>query len=136
MENFFRLTQLAVALLDLKGKVLVATGWQDICTQFHRVHPDSARNCLESDTLLSHGVEPGTFRTYRCKNGMLDVVTPIMVGGRHLGNLFLGQFLFDDEPPDREGFRAAGPAVTASTRRPISPPMIGSRAWTGTRSRW
>jgi two-component system sensor histidine kinase/response regulator len=105
MENFFRLTQLAVALLDLKGKVLVATGWQDICTQFHRVHPDSARNCLESDTLLSHGVEPGTFRTYRCKNGMLDVVTPIMVGGRHLGNLFLGQFLFEDEPPNREGFR-------------------------------
>lgn len=26
MENFFRLTNLAVALLDLKGRVLVATG--------------------------------------------------------------------------------------------------------------
>ena len=106
MENFFRLTNVAVALLDLKGQVLVATGWQEICTKFHRVHPETARNCLESDTILSQGVEPGTFRTYRCKNGMLDVVTPIMVGGRHVGNLFLGQFVFDDEPLDREGFRA------------------------------
>ena len=106
MDNFFRLTNLAVALLDLKGRVLVATGWQEICTRFHRVHPDTARNCLESDTLLSQGVAPGTFRTYRCKNGMRDVVTPIMIGGRHVGNLFLGQFVFDDEPLDREAFRA------------------------------
>lgn len=105
MENFFRLTDIAVALLDLRGKVLVATGWQEICTRYHRVHPESARNCLESTTILSQGVEPGTFRTYRCKNGMLDVVTPIRIGGRHLGNLFLGQFFFDDEVPDREGFR-------------------------------
>ncbi len=97
MENFFRLTNLAVALLDLKGKVLVATGWQEICTSYHRVHPESARNCLESDTILSQGLEPGTFRTYRCKNGMLDVVTPIMIGGKHLGNLFLGQFFFDKD---------------------------------------
>ncbi|WP_295449405.1 CHASE domain-containing protein [uncultured Thiodictyon sp.] len=105
MENFFRLTNLAVALLDLNGRVLVATGWQEICTKFHRVHPQTCRNCLESDTLLSRGVAPGSFRTYRCKNGMLDVVTPIMVAGRHVGNLFLGQFFFDDEVPDREAFR-------------------------------
>ncbi len=106
MENFFRLTNLAVALLDLKGRVLVATGWQDICTQFHRVHPDTAHNCLESDTQLSQGVEAGSFRAYRCKNGMLDVATPIMIGGRHVGNLFLGQFFFEDEPLEREAFRA------------------------------
>ena len=106
MENFFRLTNVAVALLDLKGKVLVATGWQTICTQFHRRNPETARNCLESDTLLSQGVAPGTFRTYRCANGMRDVVTPIVIQGKHLGNLFLGQFFYDDEPPDREGFRA------------------------------
>ena len=106
MENFFRLTNLAVALLDLKGRVLVATGWQDICTQFHRVHPETARNCLESDTQLSRGIEAGSFRVYRCKNGMMDVATPIVIGGRHLGNLFLGQFIFEDEPTQREAFRA------------------------------
>jgi len=37
---------------------------------------------------------------------MYDMATPIVVGGRHLGNLFLGQFFFSDEPPDRESFRA------------------------------
>lgn len=39
MDDFFRLTKIGVAIVDLKGNVLVATGWQDICTQFHRRHP-------------------------------------------------------------------------------------------------
>jgi signal transduction histidine kinase/CHASE1-domain containing sensor protein/DNA-binding response OmpR family regulator len=106
MDEFFRLTQIGVAVIDLRGQVLVSTGWQTICTRFHRVHPVTAGNCVESDTLLSRGVAPGAYRTYRCKNGMWEMVTPIMVGTKHIGNLFLGQFLFDDEPLDLEGFRA------------------------------
>ena len=105
LNQLFDLTQIAVGILDLDGRVLVATGWQDICVNFHRAHPQTCRNCVESDTLLSRGVEPGTFKIYRCKNQMYDMATPIIVGGRHLGNVFLGQFFFDDEPPNRERFR-------------------------------
>jgi len=105
MDDFFTVTHFATALLDLQGKVLVATGWQDICTKFHRVHPETAKHCAESDTLLTEGVEPGAFKKYRCKNNMLDIVTPITMDGKHVGNLFLGQFLFEDEPLDYELFR-------------------------------
>ncbi|MGE0084942.1 MAG: PAS domain S-box protein [Desulfococcaceae bacterium] len=105
MDDFFSLTHIGVAILDLHGKILVATGWQDICTRFHRVHPEICKNCLESDIKLSNGIEPGTFRIYCCKNNMWDMATPIMVDGRRAGSLFLGQFLFADEEPDRETFR-------------------------------
>lgn len=106
MDEFFKLTRIGVGIIDLRGRVLVGTGWQDICVKFHRAHPITCRNCRESDTELSRGVAPGTFKRYRCKNHMYDIATPIVVGGRQLGNLFLGQFFFDDEPPDRELFRA------------------------------
>ena len=106
MDDFFSLTNIGVGILDLEGKILVATGWQDICTEFHRVHPETSRYCLESDTLLSGGLEQGSFKLYRCKNNMWDIATPIIVGGKHLGNLFLGQFLFEDESPDYETFRS------------------------------
>lgn len=106
MNDFYALTRIGVAILDIHGKVLVATGWQDICTQFHRVHPETRKYCIESDTELSQGVAPGTFKIYRCKNNMWDMVTPIMVGGKHLGNLFLGQFLFEHEVPDEALFRS------------------------------
>ena len=104
MEDFFALTGMGVAILDLHGDVLVACGWQDICVKFHRVHPETFRNCVESDTELSRGVEPGTSKLYRCRNNMWDIATPITLGGRHMGNVFLGQFLFKDEEPDRGVF--------------------------------
>ena len=106
MDDFYALTRIGVGILDLDGRVLVATGWQDICTGFHRAHPEACQSCHESDLELSRGIEPGTFKLYRCKNSMWDMATPIAVGERHLGNLFLGQFLFDDEKPDLEVFRA------------------------------
>ncbi len=104
MNNFHALTDIGVGIVDLEGKVLVGIGWQEVCTKYHRCHPESARNCHESDTFLASGVEPGTFRAYKCKNNMWDMVTPIMIGGRHLGNLFLGQFFYDDEEPNVDLF--------------------------------
>ncbi|UTF51917.1 PocR ligand-binding domain-containing protein [Desulfomicrobium sp. ZS1] len=93
------------AILDLKGAVLVAVGWQDICTKFHRVHPETACRCKESDIILTRNIEPGKYKLYRCQNGMWDVATPLIIGGEHVGNIFMGQFLFSDEEPDREVFR-------------------------------
>lgn len=106
MDDVHRLTGIAAAIIDLKGKVLVATGWQDICTEFHRAHPETLLNCHESDTVLSLHVPPGTYRAYKCRNNMWDVSTPIVVAGRHMGNLFLGQFFYENEEPDIELFKA------------------------------
>lgn len=105
MNHFYTLTNIGVAILDLKGNILVSTGWQDICNQFHRVHPETYKNCLESDLILSNGIKPGTFKLYRCKNHMWDMATPIIAGTVKVGNLFLGQFFFEDELPDIKTFR-------------------------------
>jgi diguanylate cyclase (GGDEF)-like protein/PAS domain S-box-containing protein len=105
MDNFYALTGMLGAVLDIKGNVLVAVGWQDICTQFHRCHPDTKKNCIESDTLLTQGVEHGTFKAYNCKNNMWDMVTPLVIGDKHVGNVFIGQFFYQDEVPDVELFR-------------------------------
>ncbi|MCX6309985.1 MAG: PocR ligand-binding domain-containing protein, partial [Bacteroidia bacterium] len=107
MDDFYSITHIGVGIIDMKGKVLVANGWQDICTRFHRTHPETCRNCIESDTILSLQ-EPdsiGKVKAYKCKNNMWDLSTPIVVGGKHLGNIFLGQFFYDDEKPDYETFR-------------------------------
>ncbi len=105
MADLYHLTGVGACMFDLQGKFLFATDWEEICTRFYRAHPEAAQHCRESDTVLSQGVEPGTWKTYRCKNNMREVVTPICVGGRHVGNLFLGRFFFDDEPLDHELLR-------------------------------
>ena len=106
VDDFYELTGMPMGLIDLKGRVLVGVGWQAICTQFHRVNPETCKNCIESDTLLSAGVPHGEYKVYKCRNNMWDVATPVMVGDRQFGNLFMGQFFFDDEPIDYELFRS------------------------------
>ncbi len=106
MTDLYEVTHIPMAIVDIQGKALVGVGWQDICTKFHRVHPETCRHCVESDTQLSAGVPPGEFKLYKCKNHMWDVATPIMVGGRHVGNVFAGQFFFEDEPIDYDLFRS------------------------------
>jgi PAS domain S-box-containing protein len=104
MEDFYKLTNMGMAILDLQGKVLVATGWQDICTQYHRVHPQTAQNCTESDLLLAQDLQPGEYVAYRCQNHLWDVATPLFIGGKHVGNIYTGQFFYDDEPVDERLF--------------------------------
>ncbi|SSC14204.1 protein of unknown function [Mesotoga infera] len=105
MNDFYRLTNIGMAIIDIHGKILVATGWQEICTKYHRMNPETLRNCLHSDLELSKGIVPGTFKLYKCANNMWDMATPIIVGDSHLGNLFLGQFFIEDESLDYELFR-------------------------------
>ena len=100
LEDFSRLTNMVTAILDLKGNILVATGWQDVCTKFHRVNPQTAHNCLESDLFLARNVKPGEHVLYKCKNNLWDVVTPLLIGDKHVGNIYSGQFFFEDEALD------------------------------------
>ncbi len=105
MDNFYTVTRMGVSVMDIKGKMLVTTGLQDICNLFHRMHPDTKRACTESNIQFSSGIAPGKFRIYRCKNNMWNIATPLIVGDHHVGNIFLGQFLFENEEPERKTFR-------------------------------
>ncbi|UCV29856.1 PocR ligand-binding domain-containing protein [Ferribacterium limneticum] len=103
-ESYTAVTGAVTALLDLEGKILVSTGWQDICSRFHRVNPLTAKRCRESDTLLAGKLAHGEpYNVYKCKNGLVDVAVPIIIGGEHVANFFTGQFFFGT--PDRNYFQ-------------------------------
>ena len=94
---------MGTAVLDINGEVLTASGWEKICTEFHRKNPITASRCLESDTVLAGQLAAGKkFNIYKCKNGLIDVAVPIIIEKMHVGNLFTGQFFF--EPPDLNFF--------------------------------
>jgi PAS domain S-box-containing protein len=97
-----------LAVLDLSGKVLIATGWQDICTRFHRENAETLQGCLESDLSINRrlveGLDASEHYAYRCRNGLWDVAFPLVVAGEHVANVYTGQFFFDDDRVDREEF--------------------------------
>ena len=102
-DSYATHTGAVMAILDLKGNILIATGWQDICTKFHRIHPATAKRCLESDTVLADCLGKGaSYNIYKCRNGLVDVAVPILIDGIHVANFFTGQFFFEE--PDQELF--------------------------------
>jgi PAS domain S-box-containing protein len=102
-KSYTGITGAVTALLELDGTVLVATGWQDICTRFHRVNPETAVRCRESDTVLAGRLKQvEAYNVYRCKNGLVDVAVPIKIRGEHVANFFTGQFFV--EAPDTDYF--------------------------------
>ena len=94
-------SDMVLAVLDPGGAILVASGWQDICTKFHRLHEKTLEGCLESDLQinrrLAEGADAPTHFAYRCANGLWDVAFPLIINGEHLANVFTGQFFYDDE---------------------------------------
>jgi len=107
LEAQFKITGVLSAILDTDENILAAAGWQDICTQFHRVHPGTLQCCRESDAYIKNHLPnfAGEYLDYKCKNGLRDVAMPIIIAGEHLATFFTGQFFYDDDTPDPEYFR-------------------------------
>lgn len=102
-ESYSETTGMVTALLDLEGNVLIATNWQDSCTRFHRQNEMTSKRCVESDTALASSLEKGkSYTAYECRNGLVDVATPIVIEGEHLANFFTGQFFY--QTPDLDKF--------------------------------
>jgi PAS domain S-box-containing protein len=92
------------AILDNDGKILTAVAWQDLCTKFHRINPQSEKECFKSDRyILEHLHEANPAVSYQCPHGLIDTAVPIIIDGNHLGNFFTGQFFL--EKPDLIFFR-------------------------------
>lgn len=97
LEGFQKTTGFVTAILDLEGNVLCKSGWRQMCTEFHRVHPESSKKCNISDTTLANKMDSGEkIHFYKCLNGLIDVAVPIIVKEEHIANLFSGQFLLEE----------------------------------------
>ncbi len=91
------------AIIDTEGNVLTATAWQEICTRFHRVNSDTEKMCIESDRHIEARLgERQPHVLYKCPMGLVDSAMPIIIEGKHLGNVFTGQLFM--EAPDEAYF--------------------------------
>ena len=103
LESFFKATGIPNGLVDPDGELITQAGWTVACAQFHRLHPETRKRCLESNIELMSGLRQGYVSGCLCGNGLIDYATPVVVEGQQLATLFLGQVF--SEVPDLEQFR-------------------------------
>lgn len=97
-ENLYAAAGIPVGILDADGNIIVHTGWQDICTKFHRRNALSLKHCKISDQCIKQDIHNSDFVAYRCMNNLQEVSVPIIIEGEHLASVMLGQFFYEDEP--------------------------------------
>ncbi len=100
LDSLDEIHSMPSAIIDTDGKILTATAWQDICTKFHRMNPDTEKKCIESDRHIEAKLDEKAHHViYRCPMGLVDAAIPIVIEGKHLGNVFTGQ-LFTEAPDE------------------------------------
>jgi len=104
-EEFSKATGFTTGLVSYpEQELLIATGWRDICTKFHRACPASAECCKESNIYLTECLKDLKELSIKpCGNGLVDGATPVVIRGVHLASLATGQVLLNQ--PDPEFFK-------------------------------
>ena len=94
-ENFSKATGFTTGFVAYPSQeLLIATGWRDICTKFHRACPASAECCHESNVYLTACLKDLKELSIKpCGNGLVDGATPVIIRGMHLASLATGQVL-------------------------------------------
>jgi len=100
-EAHSKASGMPIGIIDaFDGSVLVGVGWQAICMDFHRKHPETLEQCHQSDASITSRILDGKPFAYKCRNGLWDIGVPIRVRNIHVATLFLGQFFFEEEKRD------------------------------------
>lgn len=106
-EEFHAVTGLSTSVVDTEGTILAGSGWQEICSRFHRVHERTANKCLKSAAAMKKRFAEANNGCVlnKCPNGLYDAAAPVIVDGQHVASLFTGQFLmFRPDISDIENF--------------------------------
>ena len=103
-DELYTATSIPSAIVAMDGEIITGSGWQKICTDFHRKHPQIEKECIESDTIIRKKLDDGEpFVIYKCPRGLVDASSPIIIAGEHVANVFSGQVFLElcDETTER-----------------------------------
>jgi PAS domain S-box-containing protein len=104
-DELYKASSIPSAIIAIDGEVLTGSGWQKICTDFHRQHPQTLKDCIKSDTTIRKKLEEGDpFAIYKCPRGLVDASSPIIIDGEHVANAFAGQIFLESPDKDKEHF--------------------------------
>lgn len=72
-SKLYNSTAISLAIVESEGTVLVQTKMEDICNSFHKIHPVTKLECIESDRFLSDHYKQNTNAViYTCPRGLVN----------------------------------------------------------------
>lgn len=108
LDSLWRASGIPLGIISAEGEVLVETGWQEVCREYHCKNPEMGQRCLLKWLSSRRGgvsdLEAKEPFEYVCDSGLVHIGHPIFFEEDYLGVLFIGQLLYahPDEEHSRE----------------------------------
>lgn len=102
IDNFSLIIGVACAIVDEKDELVITSGWENLCTKYHRNYPESAMYCRKSNAILNEKLRDGKPASEKCLLGLIDAALPIIINDEYLGAFYIGQYF--REKPDIKYF--------------------------------
>ena len=98
-DDLYAAAAIPSAIITTGGEVLTESGGINICTEFHRKHPEAEKECIRSRTPSPEAPgERGAPAIFTCPHGLIYARSPIVIEGEHVADVVTGQVLLS--PPD------------------------------------
>ncbi|MBP2145730.1 PAS domain S-box-containing protein [Methanofollis sp. W23] len=91
------------SLLTLEGRECVSVGEARVCSEFHRKHTASGRECRKCMAKVGTYASSRSFFVYLCPYHLWRIAVPVTIGERHVATL-LGPPFFRSENEPKSGY--------------------------------
>jgi signal transduction histidine kinase/ligand-binding sensor protein/ActR/RegA family two-component response regulator len=91
LDGFCKVTGISAGIVDNEGTLQVSTVRPSLCTGYSDITAAHSRCRFNRLHLLQAGHDQGCSRSGHCPHGLVDAAEPIMLDGKQLGGLVIGQ---------------------------------------------
>jgi two-component system, sensor histidine kinase len=91
LDGFCKVTGITAGIVDIEGTLQVSTVRPSLCTRYSDITAAHSRCRFNRLHLLQNSPDQGCSRSGYCPHGLVDVAEPIMLDGKQLGSLVIGQ---------------------------------------------
>lgn len=105
LESFYAVTGISAAVIDAEGNLLASSFRPALCMQFYDRQVNGEKGCHQNRiSLLRQDLATQEKPVSYCAHGLIDAASPIVIEGKTLGALLIGQVF--DTAPDLAQYRA------------------------------
>lgn len=106
LEDLRELTHVTVGLIGLDGRIIAQSGLTEVCGHFHLSNPRTNAMCEKHKLHCGRDcTRSGFAKPETCPLRLHESTEAVIVNGKHICSLFIGQFFIADNPPEKEWFR-------------------------------
>lgn len=106
LSAYTKATKMSSLITDAQGNPLTTEEqFHPMCRKI-RKNPKLNKRCIKCDALggLNATLNDGKPYIYKCHAGLVEVVAPILLENKPIGNLFTGQILLSDKDSDKVNY--------------------------------